>query len=54
MTNKERLAYADKKLDEAIRNGTDADIHYWRGYRDAVSRCIVSGIVEDLSDGALD
>ena len=37
MTNKERLAYAEKKLDEAIKNGTDADIHYWRGYRDAVT-----------------
>lgn len=43
MTNLERLAYSEKKLDEAIKNGTDADIHYWRGYRDAVSRCVERG-----------
>lgn len=54
MSNKERLAYAEKRLDEAIRNGTNEDIHYWRGYRDAVSRCVERELVEDLSDGALD
>lgn len=54
MTNKERLAYAEKKLAEAIENGTDAEIHYWRGYRDAVSRCVYKEHTEDLSDGALD
>ena len=40
MTNKERLAYAEKRLEEVIRNGTDADIHYWRGYRDGVKRAV--------------
>lgn len=24
-----------KRLDDAIKNGTDADINYWRGYLDA-------------------
>lgn len=40
MTHQERLAYAEKKLDEAIRNGTQEDIHYWRGYRDAMQRVV--------------
>lgn len=40
MTNKERLAYAEKKLDEMIKFGTDADIEYWRGYRDGVQRAV--------------
>lgn len=54
MTNKERLDYSEKKLEEAIKNGTDADVHYWRGYRDAVSRCVYKEHIEDLSDGALE
>lgn len=33
------LDYAKKRLDEAIRNGTQEDIYYWRGYRDAVKAC---------------
>lgn len=40
MTNKERLAYAEKRLDEAIRNGTVYDQTYWRGYRDGVKRAV--------------
>lgn len=40
MTNQERLAYSEKKLDEMIKNGTDADIEYWRGYRDGVQRAV--------------
>lgn len=40
MNNKERLEYAEKKLNEAIQNGTDADIIYWRGYRDGVQRAV--------------
>lgn len=26
----------EKRLDSAIKNGTEADVNYWRGYRDAV------------------
>lgn len=40
MTNKERLAYAEKKLDEAIQNGTVYEQTYWRGYRDGVKRAV--------------
>lgn len=40
MTNKERLAYAEKKLDQAIQNGTVYDQTYWRGYRDGVKRAV--------------
>lgn len=40
MTNKERLAYAEKKLAEAIENGTAEDIVYWRGYRDGTQRAV--------------
>ena len=40
MTNQERLAYAEKKLDEAIQNGTVYDQTYWRGYRDGVKRAV--------------
>lgn len=40
MTNQERLDYAEKKLDEAIRNGTVYDQTYWRGYRDGVKRAV--------------
>ena len=36
----ERLNYAEMKLDEAILNSSKEDILYWRGYRDAVARCI--------------
>lgn len=40
MTNQERLAYAEKRLDEAIQNGTVYDQTYWRGYRDGVQRAV--------------
>lgn len=26
----------EKRLEDAIQNGTEADVNYWRGYRDAV------------------
>ena len=26
----------ERRLDDAIKNGTEADVNYWRGYRDAV------------------
>lgn len=26
----------EKRLDDALMNGTEADVNYWRGYRDAV------------------
>lgn len=26
----------EKRLDDALINGTEADVNYWRGYRDAV------------------
>ena len=56
MNNWDRLNYAERKLDEAILHGTDADVLYWRGYRDGVYRCIKKGVEhrEDLSDGALE
>ena len=53
MTNRDRLDYAEKKVSEAIRNGTEYELEYWKGYRDGVKRCIQQHI-EDLSDGALD
>jgi hypothetical protein len=32
MTLNERIAYAEGRRDEAIKNGSDADISFWRGY----------------------
>lgn len=26
----------EKRLDDAIKNGTEADVNYWRGYMDAL------------------
>lgn len=40
MTNKERLAYAEKRLDEAIRNDNNHDILHWIGYREAMQRVV--------------
>lgn len=31
------LEQIEARLDDSIKNGTDSDIHYWRGYRDAVA-----------------
>ena len=31
-----RLDEAERRLDDVIKNGTDDDISYWRGYRDAL------------------
>lgn len=28
----ERIAYAEKRLDDAVSNGTTNDIIYWNGY----------------------
>lgn len=30
------LEKAREHLDDAIKNGTAADVHYWRGYVDAL------------------
>ena len=30
------LEYAEKRLDEEIKNGEASDITYWHGYRDAI------------------
>lgn len=38
MTLQERLEYAERRLDEEIRNGESSDISYWKGYRDALKR----------------
>ena len=32
-----RLAFAEKSLDDAIRNECPSDTNYWRGYRDALN-----------------
>lgn len=34
----DRLEYAERRLEEEIKNGEMYDIQYWRGYRDAVKR----------------
>lgn len=31
------LSDIENRLDDSIRNGTESDIHYWRGYRDATT-----------------
>ena len=31
-----KLEEAERRLDDSIKNGTDDDIQYWRGYCDAV------------------
>ena len=31
----DRLEYAERRLEEEIKNGEMCDIQYWRGYRDA-------------------
>lgn len=36
----EMLEYAEKRLDEEIRNGETTDITYWHGYRDAIKAII--------------
>lgn len=36
MTNQERLAYAEKKLDEAKRCNDDIAKEYWLGYIDGM------------------
>lgn len=36
MTIEERIAYAEAKRDEAIENGEQRDILYWKGYIDAL------------------
>lgn len=36
ITLEEMLEYAEKRLDEEIRNGEATDITYWHGYRDAI------------------
>lgn len=33
-----RLEYAERRLEEEIKNGEMRDIQYWCGYRDAVKR----------------
>ena len=33
MTLNERIAYAEGRLDEAIKNNSTEDILYWRGYK---------------------
>lgn len=33
MTLNERIAYAEGRLDEAIKNKSNEDILYWRGYK---------------------
>lgn len=33
MTISERIAYAEGRLDEAIKNNSTEDILYWRGYK---------------------
>lgn len=37
------LEQIEARLDDSIRNGTDSDIHYWRGYRDAMT-CVYDEI----------
>lgn len=32
----ERFEYAERRLEEEIRNGEPSDISYWKGYRDAL------------------
>lgn len=29
------LDWIERRLEDAIKNGTEADVNYWRGYRDA-------------------
>lgn len=38
MTIKERLEYAQEKLNEAIENADMEIFKYWCGYRDAIKR----------------
>ena len=33
MTLSERIAYAEGRLDEAIKNNSPEDVLYWRGYK---------------------
>ena len=40
MTFERAIRIAEKRLDEAIRNGTVYDQTYWRGYRDGVKRAV--------------
>lgn len=43
MTIDERIAYAERRLNEAIENDSIHDIVYWRGYRDGLKAVKTDG-----------
>lgn len=48
MNAAERLNYAEMKLDEARRSGTEYDREFWRGFRDASMRAVEYERLGDL------
>lgn len=35
-----------KRLEDAVKNGAAADVHYWRGYLDATERAVEAGLTQ--------
>lgn len=44
----DRLEYAERRLEEEIKNGEMHDIQYWRGYRDAVKQMMEEQEKQDV------
>lgn len=55
----------EKRLNDAIKNGTEADVNYWRGYLDAVKAmrsrgkevsgpCTTSNRLQEISQAEMD